>query len=452
MIGYGWLRAAARGAVGLLTVLPAIALVIAVLIDRGPDGELRVSLFPLALLTFDPFAWTCARNSLIFATALTALSLIGGIGIGWAISGPAYRGRAVLRAATSSMLAAPPSCLALGLIRIWRMPGPWPNSPTVAASGRLSLEVWSGWPDWMLWIWASGPSAVALVAIATAAVRERIEPAWRDAARLAGAGPFQTWRSVTWPLIRPAAARAAAIVFSLALLEPGVPLILGLRRTLAFQIVEAAARPDPFPKIAVWTAMAVAFSLAGRWLLRRWGGPPLLEVRDRTLGSARIPIGTQGAGAPLAIASGLLLVISVAMGWLPVLGLVRISAGIGAAASGTNGSPVWSLAEVVQRATEPPVPQVAVNSLMLGLEVGAVVLILAWVLRPDPGTRLAPTIGSSLVGRFALMPPMVQGVGLLAPLGLGAQFVRSIKGLPGLTGPLARIGDVAPELAVERNP
>jgi hypothetical protein len=47
---------------------------------------------------------------------------------------------------------------------------------------------------------------------------------------------------------------------------------------------------------------------------------------------------------------------------------------------------------------------------------------------------------------------MVQGVGLLAPLGLGAQFVRSMKGLPGLTGPLARIGDVAPELAVERNP
>ena len=72
MIGYRWLRAAARGAVGLLTVLPALALAVAVLVDRGPDGELRVSFFPIALLAFDPFAWTCARNSLIFATALTA--------------------------------------------------------------------------------------------------------------------------------------------------------------------------------------------------------------------------------------------------------------------------------------------------------------------------------------------------------------------------------------------
>ena len=59
MIGYRWLRAATRGVVGLLTVLPALALVVAVLVDLGPDGEPRFSLFPIALLAFDPFAWTC---------------------------------------------------------------------------------------------------------------------------------------------------------------------------------------------------------------------------------------------------------------------------------------------------------------------------------------------------------------------------------------------------------
>src|SRR5262249_28669300 len=110
------------------------------------------------------------------------------------------------------------------------------------------------------------------------------------------------------------------------------------------------------------------------------------------------------------------------------------------------------LAEVFQRAMEPPVPQVMLNSLTLGIEVGVGVLLLAWLLRPDPGCRLAPTLGSRLVARFALMPPLVQGVGLLATLGLGAQAVRSWSGLPGLTGPLARIGDLARQLAVERNP
>ena len=280
MIGYRWLRAATRGVVGLLTVLPALALAVAVLVDLGPDGEPRFSLFPIALLAFDPFAWTCARNSLIFATALTAVSLIGGIAIGSAISGRPGRGRTVLRAAVCSMLTAPPACLALGFIGLWGTAEPWagPAAMSLAVAGGLSLESWRGWPAWLLWIWASGPAAVALVAIATAAVRDHIEPAWRDAARLAGAGPVRTWRNVTWPLIRPAAARAAAIVFPLALLEPGVPLILGLRRTLAFQIVEAAARPAPFPRIAVWTAMAAAISIAARWIIRWFGGPPLLEV------------------------------------------------------------------------------------------------------------------------------------------------------------------------------
>src|SRR5689334_19200558 len=104
-LGYRWLGTAARAAVGALAVLPAVALVIAVLVDRGPDGEPRLSLFPIALLAFDPFAWTCARNSLIFASALTAVVLIVGVGIGWAISELPDRGRGVLRAAVSSMLA-----------------------------------------------------------------------------------------------------------------------------------------------------------------------------------------------------------------------------------------------------------------------------------------------------------------------------------------------------------
>jgi hypothetical protein len=111
-----------------------------------------------------------------------------------------------------------------------------------------------------------------------------------------------------------------------------------------------------------------------------------------------------------------------------------------------------SLSEALRRATEPPVPQLVVNSLMLGLEVGAGVLILAWLLRPDPGTRLTPMLGSRLVGRFALMPPLVQGVGLLALLVQAAQMVRTIKVMPGLPGGLAALADLGPELAVQRNP
>lgn len=454
MIGFQWLRATTRWSVGLLTVLPSMALVAAVLVDRGPDGEARFSLFPIALLTFDPFAWTCARNSLIFATAVTVLAVTGGVAIGGAISGRPVRGRAVLRAAMSSMLAAQPACLALGLCGIWGASDPWgwPTSMRAAATGRLSLETWNGWPLWLFWICASAPSAVALVAIATAAARDRIEPAWWDAARLAGAGPFRVWSSVTWPMIRPAAARAAAIVFSMALVDPGAPLILGLRRTLAFQIVEAAARPDPFPRIAVWAAMAAAFSMAGRWILRWCGGPPRLEPTVATLEGGRARRMPLTSGTGFAIGVGSLVAFSVGLGWLPFLGLVRILAGSGTVTSLAEGAPVSVLIAVFRRATDPPVMQAVTHSLVLGLEVGLGVLIVSWMLRPDPGRRLTSTLGSRLVGRFALMPPMIQGVGWLAVLSLGARALRSLEGQSGLTGPLARSGGLAAELDVARNP
>ena len=57
--------------------------------------------------------------------------------------------------------------------------------------------------------------------------------------------------SSRWPIVRPAAARAAGIIFLLAIVEPGAPLVLGLRRTLAFQIVDARRVRAHF-RAAVW--------------------------------------------------------------------------------------------------------------------------------------------------------------------------------------------------------
>jgi ABC-type Fe3+ transport system permease subunit len=450
--GYRWLRTLARGTVGLLTILPAVALTIAVFIDRGLDGEPRPSLFPIALLALDPFAWTCASNSLIFATMVTGLALIGGVGLGWTLSGHHFPGRGALRAGVASMLAASPACLALGFIGISGMPDPssWPSALKGATAGGSNLETWHGWPAWVLWIWASLPGPLALVTLTTATALERVQRSWRDAARLAGSGGFRTWHGVIWPLIRPAAARAVAIVFPLALVEPGAPLILGLRRTVAFQIVEAASRPDPFPRIAVWAAMAAVIAMAGRGLLRWWGGTPLLDVPDVAPDRMRSRMSAMRAGPARAIAGGLIIAGSVTIAWLPIVGLIRLIAGADAK-SGTD-STHWSVTEMVHRALGPPVPQLMVNSLVLGLEVGLAVLILAWLLRPDPGARLAPTFSSRLVGRFALMPPLIQGVGLLTVPFLTTLAAASLTDLPGLTGPLAGLAGLARELSLERNP
>lgn len=61
MLVLRWMRSATRGVLGLLTVVPFVSLVLGVIVNRGPGGEARFSLFPMALQALDPFAWTCGE-------------------------------------------------------------------------------------------------------------------------------------------------------------------------------------------------------------------------------------------------------------------------------------------------------------------------------------------------------------------------------------------------------
>ena len=126
MFVFRGLRRLTRGCLGLLTVVPLVALVLGVFVERGPAGEARLSFFPMALVALDPFVWTCARNSVIFAGVVTAASLIVGVGLGCLVSRLRFWGRAILRGAVASLLAAPPLVLALGLVGIGGAPQPWP--------------------------------------------------------------------------------------------------------------------------------------------------------------------------------------------------------------------------------------------------------------------------------------------------------------------------------------
>ncbi len=437
---------------GALAVLPAAALGLAVLVDRGEDGALRPPWFSLALFVSDPFARTCVRNSLIFAVVVTAASLVLGVGVGMAVGRSRSWGGGTLRAMLASMLAASPACLALGTVNLVAGRGahPMPESWRAAACGGLSLESWNSLPAWGWWAWSTLPAAVALVALATGAGVDRVGATWLDAARLSGAGRLGAWYRVTWPIIRPRVARAAAIVFPMALLEPGAPLILGLRRTLAYQIVESAARPAPFPRLAVWTAMAAVISFAARWLLRTWGGPlRLAEAATNGLVPGLAVLPAPRGAAPSAAIRIAALTFAVIAGWLPAVGLVAVV--VGANLAGVAG--VGSLHEWVRRLVGPPVPHLVAESIWLGIEAGAVVLALGWMLRPDAGSRLGATFRSRFAGRLAAMPPLVQGVGILALPGLLIALATAMEhAVPTGSGLARYVVAVAGELDAARNP
>ena len=169
MSSFRWFRATARGVLGLIQLVPAVALVLAVWFDRGPKGDARLSphLFPVVLWIFDDFAWTCARNSVVFALVVSLTSLVIGVGLSWLIARRRFWGRPILRGAVAALMAAPPAFLALGILGLLGPPSPWPW-PFVTQDPKgpgASLESWSGLPLWIVWVWTTLPGAAALVAL-----------------------------------------------------------------------------------------------------------------------------------------------------------------------------------------------------------------------------------------------------------------------------------------------
>jgi iron(III) transport system permease protein len=418
-MGFDRLRTIARGALGLVLVAPVIALVPAVLFDRGPSGLPRVSphLFPVAMWVFDDFAWTCARNSLIFASVISLSALVVGVGVRCLLDRLPSWGRAAAGGAILALVVVSPAFLALGITGFFGAPQPWPWPFHISFGGGTpgaSLEAWSGAPLWIAWIWASLPAAVAFVSLTTEPVIARMKPSWEEAARLAGAGSLRIWTTLSWVIIRPAALRAAATVFVLALVEPGAPWILGLRRTLAFQIIDAAAGADPFPGVAVWAIMAGLFGFCGWAVFRSRGGPVILTGQSSATCASRSPRQRRRVSARLALVASLALAGWALACWVPVLGLVRLGLGAGTDLSGSERGGFASLLDLSRRASDEPVPELAANSLEFGFEVACATVLLAWLARRGwPGPSWAK-IAARFVRPLVHMPPLVQATGVLS--------------------------------------
>jgi iron(III) transport system permease protein len=400
-------------ALGVVVLAQAVALAPAALLDRGPGGDVRATLFPAALAAFDPFLWDCARNSLVAAVAVTFGSLVLGVGLAWVVVRWRFWGRAPLTALVLAAVVVPPAFSALGLRMVFGPSGPWHGAGSaVAALVRCDAR-------WLGFVWAGLSVGVPLVASATARALARVEPAWEDAARLVGAGRARVAWEVVWPLVRPASARASAAVFTLTVVEPGAPLVLGLRRTLAFQTVEAALGPDPAPRAALLALAALGYAGVARLVLRWWGGPwPPVPGAVPVARPARTGPTRAGVFVLLLGAGGMLL-------WLPALALA--GAALSPSSSTAASRPA---ADAVRGLVHDPVTRRLIgNSLALGVSVVGLDLALAWAAGPRGAGGRAWR--RSLTAWPGLFPPLAVGVGALVlprVAGLGADWVRGLVG------------------------
>ena len=157
------------------------------------------------------------------AVASTVLTLVAGLGPAWAVSRYEFRGRRALLGLLTAVFVLPTVVVGAAIIAVL------PDS--------LDRGVWAI-------LGAHVVFNLAVVVRTVGAVWERLPLGLEEAAATLGAGPWRVFRTVTLPLLRPAIASAAAIVFLFTFTSYGVIRVLGTtgRATIEVEVWRRATQ------------------------------------------------------------------------------------------------------------------------------------------------------------------------------------------------------------------
>ncbi len=262
----------------LFVFIPLVTILSAAIYE---DGHFT----PAALATrlTAPEAWSLACvttqagcgvvwNTLLLATLTGVISTLLGLGFALLSVRGNVRGAIAFRAMTILPLITPPFVVSLALIVLFGRTGIvtaflWENFDIPRSRWIYGLP-----GVLMAQVLAQAPVAFMLLDGALRA----ISPSLEEAASTMGAKRFKVFRSVTWPLLKPALAAAFLLGFVESLADFGNPLVLGgdfdvLSTRIFFAI--AGARHDPGRAAALALLLLAltfgAFALQALWLGKR---------------------------------------------------------------------------------------------------------------------------------------------------------------------------------------
>jgi iron(III) transport system permease protein len=247
------LRSPALAAAGACFCVSALALTVLV-----PLGTLIAYSMPLRTYAA---VWAESSDHL-FNTLLTAgggalLTVILALGYGWTTRG---RGPRVLDLALTLPYALPASLIGVAMIQLLNQPEPNPLGLLYTSMGAL------------LWTYAAlfFPFAHKVMQPAWA----QLDPGLLDEGALAGVSGWAQFRTVDWPVLRPYAGAAAALVALLAAREMDAPALLRVPDgdTIAFRINDYL-HFAPGPNLAALCVLlvvlsAVLFTPLAAWIWR----------------------------------------------------------------------------------------------------------------------------------------------------------------------------------------
>jgi thiamine transport system permease protein len=226
------------------------------------------------------------------AALSTVLTILAAAPMTWAVSHFEFRGRR----------------LAMALVTV-----PFVLPTVVVGTAFVAL----GWRDSVGAILAAHVFFnIAVVVRTVGSLWSRLDPNLHDAARVLGGGEWRVFRTITFPLLRPAIAAASSIVFLFTFTSFGVVLILGGFRyaTLEVEIYRQAVTLFDLPLAAALavvqlvgvTAALYAYSRyqerhAATWTLRSEADRPQARGRVRALVWAAVTGTLLGLVIPLGV-------------------------------------------------------------------------------------------------------------------------------------------------------
>lgn len=263
--------------IGLFIFFPVWIILKSALIE--PDGTFAPGAFFARFLDTTIWGLGCinrgtncgvAWNTLVLAVLCGVITTLLGLACALLILRTGMPGKKVMRALTVLPIITPPFVIGLALILLFGRAG---------AASTLLYD-WFGIPR-SRWLYGlPGVLLAQVLAFAPIAflvligVVQGISPSLEEASQTLGAKRWQTFRTVTWPLMRPGIANAFLLGFVESMADFGNPLVLGgnfevLSTKIFFAVVGASYNQG---QAAVLAIILLAFTLSAFWVQQRWLG------------------------------------------------------------------------------------------------------------------------------------------------------------------------------------
>jgi iron(III) transport system permease protein len=288
----------------------------------GAEGGFSASAFIARLTVEDIWSLGCfagkARcgvfwNSLWLAVAAGITTTLLGLGFALLHKRTQFRAKGLLRLLAIIPIITPPFVIGLGIILLFGRNGV--GTELISDLFGIARSRWIYGFSGLLLVQTLAFTPIAYLVLI--GVVEGISPSMEEAAQTLRADRWRTFRTVTWPLLRPGLANAFLIGFVESLADFGNPLVLGgnydvLSTDIFFAIVGSQNDPG---RAAALSIVLLALTLSAFVLQRRW-----LGRRSYTTIS-----GKGDSGIPAVLPRGVRIAIyAVTMPWLAFTALLYL--------------------------------------------------------------------------------------------------------------------------------